>query len=52
MCERAVTLRLRAKQAKMFFKRWLALETASGTPDRVEAVKERARKWVEDNAST
>ena len=52
LCERAVTLRLRAKQAKMFFKRWLALETASGTPDRVEAVKERARKWVEDNAST
>ncbi len=51
LCERAVTLRLRARQAKMFFKRWLQLERASGTPESEEAVKEKARKWVEDNAA-
>ena len=40
LCERAVTLRLRARQAKMFFKRWLQLEMTSGTPEKVEAVKD------------
>ena len=51
LCERAVTLRLRARQAKLFFKRWLELENKSGTPEAAEAVKEKARKWVEDNAT-
>ena len=51
LCERAVTLRLRARQAKLFFKRWLQLEMASGTPEAADAVREKARKWVEDNAT-
>ena len=51
LCQRAVTLRLRARQAKLFFKRWLQLEMASGTEESVDAVKEQARKWVEDNAT-
>jgi rRNA biogenesis protein RRP5 len=51
LCERAVTLRLRARQAKLFFKRWLQLEMTSGTPESVEAVKDKARAWVEENAT-
>jgi rRNA biogenesis protein RRP5 len=51
LCERAVTLRLRARQAKLFFKRWVQLENASGTPEAVHAVREKARQWIEDNAT-
>jgi hypothetical protein len=35
----------------LFFKRWLQLEMKSGTPESIEAVKNKARQWVEDNAT-
>ncbi len=49
--ERVVTVKLRARQAKFFFKRWLELEKTHGNSDGVAAVKDKARKWVEENAS-
>ena len=51
LLERVVTIKLRARQAKFFFKRWLELEKTYGDSDGVSAVKEKARKWVEENAS-
>jgi rRNA biogenesis protein RRP5 len=38
--------RLKAKQAKYFFKRWLTFEEKEGDDRRVEDVKARAALWV------
>lgn len=38
--------KLKAKQAKYFFKRWLSFEEAKGDGRRVEEVKARAAEWV------
>lgn len=46
---RAVTLKLRARQAKGLFKRLLDLERKHGDEASVTRVKEMARAWVEEN---
>mmetsp|Transcript_5676 Transcript_5676/g.16878 ORF Transcript_5676/g.16878 Transcript_5676/m.16878 type:complete len:151 (+) Transcript_5676:5446-5898(+) len=45
--ERCCTLDLSTKKMKYFFKRYLEFEKEFGTDDRVEAVKEKAREYVE-----
>ncbi|KAL2429679.1 rRNA biogenesis protein rrp5 [Exophiala dermatitidis] len=44
--ERVFSGRLKPKQAKYFFKRWLAFEEAEGDERQVEAVKARAAEWI------
>ncbi|EXJ78762.1 hypothetical protein A1O1_09164 [Capronia coronata CBS 617.96] len=44
--ERIFAGKLKPKQAKYFFKRWLAFEEAEGDKRRVEAVKARAAEWI------
>ena len=51
LLERAITLKLRARQAKFFFKRYLEVEKTHGSAEGVAAVKDKARAWVEANAS-
>ncbi len=45
--ERVITLSLSTKKMKHFFKRYLDFEKASGTPEGIEHVKEKARAFVE-----
>lgn len=53
----AQSRKLKPKQAKYFFKRWLAFEegvaekSESGDESRVEAVKARAAEWVRSSAA-
>lgn len=49
--ERVVTVKLRARQAKFFFKRWLELEKEHGSKQTTAAVKDKARAWVEEHAT-
>lgn len=51
LLERVVTIKLRARQAKFFFKRWLELERAQGDEKSIARVKDKAREWVEEHAS-
>lgn len=44
--ERIFNGKLKPKQAKYFFKRWLAFEEGEGDERRVEAVKARAADWI------
>ncbi|EXJ84170.1 hypothetical protein A1O3_04837 [Capronia epimyces CBS 606.96] len=44
--ERIFGGKLKPKQAKYFFKRWLAFEESEGDERRVEAVKARAAEWI------
>lgn len=46
---RAVTLKLRARQAKGLFKRLLDLEREHGDEASIAKVKDMARAWVEEN---
>ena len=45
--ERAVHLKLSAKKMKLMFKRYLQFERQYGSPAGVEAVKDKARTYVE-----
>ena len=45
--ERAVHLKLSAKKMKLMFKRYLEFERQHGTPAGIEAVKDKARTYVE-----
>ena len=45
--ERAIHLRLSAKKMKLMFKRYLEFEKQHGSPAGVEAVKDKARTYVE-----
>ncbi|RMD43542.1 hypothetical protein DV735_g1530, partial [Chaetothyriales sp. CBS 134920] len=44
--ERVFRSKLKAKQAKYFFKRWLAFEESEGDPRRIEEVKAKAATWI------
>eukprot|EP01016_Furgasonia_blochmanni_P011064 TRINITY_DN1486_c0_g2_i17.p1 TRINITY_DN1486_c0_g2~~TRINITY_DN1486_c0_g2_i17.p1 ORF type:complete len:259 (+),score=60.38 TRINITY_DN1486_c0_g2_i17:2-778(+) len=44
--ERCITLNLKAKKMKFFFKRYLQYEFAHGTPETVDEVKRKAEEWV------
>lgn len=44
--ERILGGKLKPKQAKYFFKRWLAFEEQEGDERRIEGVKARAAEWV------
>lgn len=44
--ERIFAGKLKPKQAKYFFKRWLAFEEEGGDERRVDAVKARAAEWI------
>ena len=45
--ERAINLKVSAKKMKFIFKRYLGFESSHGSPASVEAVKEKARAYVE-----
>ncbi|RMZ80241.1 hypothetical protein DV738_g2758, partial [Chaetothyriales sp. CBS 135597] len=44
--ERVFRSKLKAKQAKYFFKRWLAFEESEGDQRRIEEVKAKAATWI------
>ncbi|RMZ76924.1 hypothetical protein DV737_g4583, partial [Chaetothyriales sp. CBS 132003] len=44
--ERVFRGKLKAKQAKFFFKRWLAFEESEGDERRIEEVKAKAATWI------
>ena len=44
--ERIFTSKLKPKQAKYFFKRWLAFEETVGDERRIDGVKARAATWI------
>ncbi|KAH0848470.1 rRNA biogenesis protein rrp5 [Fonsecaea pedrosoi] len=46
--ERIFGGKLKPKQAKYFFKRWMEFEEREGDERRVEEVKARAAKWIRD----
>ncbi|KIY03941.1 uncharacterized protein Z520_00633 [Fonsecaea multimorphosa CBS 102226] len=46
--ERIFEGKLKPKQAKYFFKRWMEFEEKEGDERRVEEVKARAAKWIRD----
>ncbi|KIW33568.1 uncharacterized protein PV07_00407 [Cladophialophora immunda] len=46
--ERIFGGKLKPKQAKYFFKRWMEFEEKEGDERRVEEVKARAAKWIRD----
>lgn len=48
--ERIFDRKLKPKQAKYFFKRWLAFEEAEGDERRVDEVKAKAATWVKSQA--
>ncbi|EKX47262.1 hypothetical protein GUITHDRAFT_69529 [Guillardia theta CCMP2712] len=50
LLERAITLKLKGRQAKFLFKKMLELEKTHGDAERVAEVKRKAREWVESNA--
>ncbi|KIX08571.1 uncharacterized protein Z518_03227 [Rhinocladiella mackenziei CBS 650.93] len=50
--ERIFSHRLKPKQAKYFFKRWLAFEEREGDERRIEEVKARAAEWVRTSRET
>mmetsp|Transcript_25686 Transcript_25686/g.55661 ORF Transcript_25686/g.55661 Transcript_25686/m.55661 type:complete len:86 (+) Transcript_25686:165-422(+) len=45
--ERIITLDLKPRQVRFFFKRYLAFEHDVGTKDTIEGVKAKARAYVE-----
>ncbi|XP_063291098.1 protein RRP5 homolog [Pelobates fuscus] len=49
--ERVINLSLAAKRIKFFFKRYLEYEKKHGTAENVQAVKEKALKYVESKSS-
>lgn len=48
--ERVFALKLKAKQARGFFKKWEKFEQRKGDERRVEGVRARAAEWVRNNA--
>ena len=50
LLERAITLKLKGRQAKFLFKKMLELEKTHGDAEGVAEVKRKAREWVESNA--
>ena len=48
--ERALSLKLKAFKTKFIFKRWLDFETKFGNDESVQAVKEKAVKYVEEHS--
>lgn len=44
--ERTFTKKLKPKQAKYFFKRWLAFEEQEGDEQKIEEVKVKAATWI------
>ena len=44
--ERITARKLKPKQAKYFFKRWLEFEEEKGDADRIETVKTKAASWI------
>ena len=46
--ERIFTRKLKPKQAKYFFKRWLTFEEKEGDERKIEDVKARAATWIKD----
>ena len=46
--ERIFTRKLKPKQAKYFFKRWLTFEEKEGDGRKIEEVKARAATWIKD----
>eukprot|EP00960_Hanusia_phi_P040868 754696-Hanusia_phi.AAC.3 len=49
LLERAITLKLKGRQAKFLFKKLLELEKTHGDAQSVADVKRKAREWVEAN---
>jgi rRNA biogenesis protein RRP5 len=49
--ERIFTRKLKPKQAKYFFKRWLAFEEKQGDERRIDEVKAKAATWVRSAGS-
>jgi len=49
--ERVITLNLSSKKMKFFFKRYLAFEKEKGNAVTADAVKNKARQWVEMKTS-
>ncbi len=49
--ERVVHCNFRPKTMKLFFKRYLAFEKAHGTPESIEAVKQKVKEYVEGSAA-
>merc|ERR1739848_298044 len=45
--ERATDMRLSTKKMKFFYKKWLRFEAEQGTPDDVQAVRAKAKPYVE-----
>ncbi|KAJ9604475.1 rRNA biogenesis protein rrp5 [Cladophialophora chaetospira] len=50
--ERVFGLKLKAKQARSFFKKWERFEQKRGDERRVEEVRAKAAEWVRKNAKT
>lgn len=48
--ERAINLKVSAKKMKFIFKRYLEFERCYGSPANMEAVKEKARTYVESRS--
>ncbi|KPI39011.1 rRNA biogenesis protein rrp5 [Cyphellophora attinorum] len=46
--ERVTASKLKPKQAKYFFKRWLEFEQKGGDEDKIEAVQAKAATWVRE----
>lgn len=51
LLERIFTRKLKPKQAKYFFKRWLAFEEEQGDERKIEEVKAKAATWVRSAGS-
>lgn len=45
--ERCISLSLKPKKMKFFFKRYLDFEVAEGDSEKIEYVKEKAKEYVE-----
>jgi len=51
LLKRVLGGKLKPKQAKYFFKRWLAFEEAEGDERQIEAVKTQAAEWIRQQES-